>query len=231
MQELYNYAANHLENYDGSHDILHAERVAHNVTKISSQEIFLSSIAGFFHDVCDSKYVNKKESSRQLCFFLKKFYSTQDVKLMIDAIMNVSYTKLKKEGIPKVSPRTLTIWRNVSDADMIEAMGITGCIRTLMYQGKKESNIEDALNYIKTDLVNCHNYMASQVAIRESLLRKKSMERFVYEAECSDDISAIAYEIMLDGHRMISFEEVIEDRIIKNGIDWMIDELRREFSF
>ena len=231
MENIYKYAQQELKSYDGSHDILHAERVANNVRKIASEEIRLSCLAGFFHDVCDPKYVSKKESIRKLSTFLNTQYPSNEVKHIVDAIMNVSYTKLKNEGEPKINGRTYKIWRNVSDADMMEAMGITGCIRTLMYQGKKENNLNKALNYIEHELSKCHEYMVYSLAIKESLLRKSSMEKFVHQAKSDRNIIEVANNIMSDGNQMKSFENVIQTRIINNNIDWMVKDLKREFTF
>lgn len=231
MQKLYKYAQQELKNYDGSHDIIHAERVASNVLKIASGEVKLSCIAGFFHDVCDPKYVSKHESTRKLSTFLNTQFQDTEVKQIIDAIINISYTKLKNEGAPILDETAYKIWRNVSDADMMEAMGITGCIRTLMYQGRKENDLKKALNYIQYELSTCHKYMVSSLAVQESLLRKKSMEKFVKDAKCDCHIIEIANSIMSDGNEMKSFEYVVNTRIIENNIDWMVYELKREFDF
>ena len=206
--DLVTYASDALRAYDGSHDIFHAKKVATNVLKFSKCHIVLSMIAGFLHDTCDSKYVDKETSINDLEIFLNKYWKIEETNDIICAIQNVSYTMLKKRGVPyMISPRSLQIWRNVSDADMIEAMGMTGIIRTLLHQGYKEQNLENAFDYIKFELFGCVDYISNEFAKAEALKRLDTMSLFFSLKD--ENLEILSHSIMMEGTLKTPFLEVV----------------------
>ena len=232
MNSILKYTETQLQGYDGSHDIFHAIQVAFNVCKIAEEELKLSVFAALLHDTCDPKYVNKEERLEETKKFLNNYLTHNEIEDVLDAIKYTSYSKLKNEGIPKLSTtRSQKIWRNVSDADMLEAIGITGVIRTLMYQGFKEKNLDHALNYMRNELTHCDKYIEKEVAKNEANNRKKTMEKFL--SNINDvNVHNLAEIFMLEGAKRTPFLKVLQkcNKEITN-IPWLHSKLEEEISF
>tara|TARA_Y100000746_G_C15444633_1_gene424429 strand:- start:858 stop:1586 length:729 start_codon:yes stop_codon:yes gene_type:complete len=232
MNEILSYTEKQLKNYDGSHDIFHAIQVAFNVCKIAKEEVRLSVFAALLHDTCDPKYVNKEHRLKETRHFLLKHLRESEIEDVLDAINNTSYSKLKREGVPKLkTSRSRKIWRNIADADMLEAMGVTGVIRTLMYQGFKEKNLGQALTYMNDELTDCEKYIKNEVAKKEARDRKNTMEQFLANMY-KKEVKKIAETFMIEGSQKSSFLKVLQkhSQDIKS-IPWLHSKLEEEIFF
>jgi len=210
MNPILTYTEIKLKHYDGSHDIFHAIQVAFNVCKIAKEEVRLSVFAALLHDTCDPKYVNKEERLVETKCFLKKYLEEKEIQDILEAIDNTSYTKLKKEGAPILkTERSQKIWRNLADADMLEAIGITGVIRTLMYQGFKEMHLGQAINYMQNELTHCDEYIENEIAKKEAQKRRKRMQYFLSNIN-KDNVKSLAQIFMMEGSQKTSFVNVLQ---------------------
>ena len=236
---LLRYATEALSGYDGSHDIFHAKKVVSNVLHIAEKEVKLSAIAALFHDTCDSKYVDKQSALKALSHFLNSHFCDlreDEVKSVSEVIEHVSFSKLKRLGPPQFqNERNACIWRNVSNADMLEAIGITGAIRTLMYQGHKENNLDQAINYIRNDLLMCSEYIrehsSEKKAESEALKRRDRMRQFVDAVDTNASIVELCFNLMAEGGKKTPFISVLKSYATDLArhpwlIQGLIDELR-----
>ena len=209
--EIVDFVSRKLLNYDGSHDFYHAKRVVYNTLHASNRlNRELCCICALTHDVCDTKYVNKEQSLNELHTFLINYTSSNKAEQIKNIVRNISYTKLKKDGEPILTPRLLNIWRIVSQADMLEAMGIVGVMRTIIYQGYKNESLDNALNYIEYDLVNCVQYMKYTSFIQEAEHRHVVMKDLITRMRIENTKEQqFAYHLLNYGHRKLSFDSII----------------------
>tara|TARA_B110000046_G_C12992262_1_gene398356 strand:- start:54 stop:830 length:777 start_codon:yes stop_codon:yes gene_type:complete len=172
---------------DGSHDIQHVRSVVHNVATVlrakygdanapGTQHIRrLSEAAAWVHDVCDRKYAGKIQCSvKELYALLLRTLDQPDACLVFEAASHVSFSRLRRLGAPQLPLLSSIVWRIVSEADMLEAMGVTGMIRTMMYQGAVHKTVDDALSYadnVLTQRVYCIKYSKKEAYVRLSRMR------------------------------------------------------------
>jgi len=223
-----------LENYDGSHDFFHAIRVGSNAMKMKPQHIDLTLIAALLHDTCDPKYVNKKKALLTIETFLKYYLDSSEIDDIKRAIEQVSFTRLKVNGVPTFATnRSLNIWKIVSQADMLEALGVTGVVRTLMYQGQKENKLEDALDYCRYELIKCVDFITYSQMQEEARKRKISMLKLVNDIKSNDSLHMIAEFIMNSGASKRSFMFVINNifKLLDAKCMWIEKEYNREVNF
>lgn len=229
--ELNEFCKSALKNYDGSHDLFHAHKVACNAFKVSTDEINLSIIAAFLHDTCDPKYVSKQEALEKIKIFLMNYLSLYEIEDICDAIKHTSFSTLKKKGEPICqTERSYKIWRNIADADMMEALGIIGVFRTLMYQGFKERNISDAIDYITN--MECEKYIANHMSIEEVKRRTQNTTKFLKEYQYDEKIRTLASNIMNEGALKTGFLEAIEKHMEEIRMtEWIWTELLKDMKY
>lgn len=207
---LLNYLKYSLRNHDGSHDIYHSYRVLKNLCKYYKVDKY-NSIACLFHDTCDSKYTDKYEKLKELKKVLTEtsYYNIQEIDDITKAIEHVSYKKLIKYGEPKfLNKRSFKIWREVSDADMLDAIGKNGLIRCLLYEGYTGNlNLDSALDYITIKLRNIDYY----ISVRDENIssRKNEMIKYAENIRNSENLRILAKDIMLDGYKRKSYDTII----------------------
>lgn len=209
---LLNYLKYSLRNRDGSHDINHSYRVLKNLCKYYEVDKY-NSIACLFHDSCDPKYTDKYEKLTELKKVLTEstHYDTSEINDITSAIEHISYKKLIKEGEPKfLNERSFRIWRQVSDADMLDAIGKYGLIRCLLYEGYTENlDLDAALDYITIKLRNIDYY----ISIRDENITSLKNEMIYYAENIrnSEKLRIIANNIMLEGYKKKSFDKIFID--------------------
>lgn len=178
------FVDNRLKHYDGSHDVEHARRVFKNCSFLSSNTrgcelVFLASYA---HDACDHKYGNVNDLQELLlCACLKDNMKYEDTMMVTSIVGNISYSNLRSRGVPNLSSNILTKWRIVSDADILEAMGITGIVRTIMYQAFKKKPLNETFTYIEGPLFECIQHLYHKKSRKEGHIRHDFMVSFMLE--------------------------------------------------
>jgi HD superfamily phosphodiesterase len=233
IPELNAFCKESLQKYDGSHDLFHAQKVACNAFKISKHEAYLSVIAAFLHDTCDPKYVSKQYGLNRIKEFLSIFLCIDEIDDICDAIQHTSFSKLKRNGLPLCSTsRSFKIWRNLADSDMLEALGIIGVFRTLMYQGFKQKNINEAIYYISNNIIECDKYITSKELENEVQRRKKNTAKFLQEYDKHAKVQDIANKIMHEGTLKTSFLKTIEKHMKElQAIGWLWIELAKDIAY
>ena len=167
--------------YDGSHDAEHAERVARNAARLCARADLrdVCVAAALAHDTCDPKYVADKEASLEaLRTTLRTAARLPDARarLVVDVVREVSYTELRTRGPPRhLGADAYYAWSVVADADMLEAMGVVGVLRTLMYQGYARRPLDAAVDYAEAHLVSCAEHMSHAAARAEAAERARTM--------------------------------------------------------
>ena len=240
---VYAFTKQKLNLYDGSHDITHAKRVLCNAYRIWVSERMhitrttdLVLLAAFTHDTCDHKYGDTMCMAQKLqnAMCLENLRSSE-IEVVISVVCNISYSRLKSIGNPKMPSHSLRVWKIVSDADILEAMGATGIMRTLMYQGWKGRNFEEACQYITTNLLECEDYLHTACAKQEGRIRTSHMDYMMKQSkdEHVNDLFQIIYN---HGRAQTSFQtlySVLSNRDINICIpvSHFIDNLRRECEF
>ena len=199
--------------HDGSHDFEHAKRVAANTKQLISDQDPLYHCAmacAWLHDVCDKKYTNPERAIKTInrhCRRQKFAHSS----LLEQVIKNVSYSKLRLVGPPQLDEIALKVWNIVSQSDMIEALGITGIMRTLLYQGSRNNHISGAIGYIKNSLLDCAHYITiNPIMEKEALQRKKSMLEWLNAFDQNNkSVVELSVQFVLFGKRCASFDEAV----------------------
>ena len=175
-------------NRDKSHGIDHIQKVLTNVDKISKNYIFsereniILRTCTLLHDAYDHKYFQKPEDiiniKEKISDDLIKFgLSWNEIQIIFIIIDNISFSKEKSQKnryydlISLLSPNMVNIRNIVSDSDKIEALGIEGIHRMILYSIHKFDKISSKIiiddikqlcknklyilvsdNYIRTDL-------------------------------------------------------------------------------
>jgi HD superfamily phosphodiesterase len=144
-------------NRDRSHGVDHIQKVLKNVDKISKHFIFSSRenvilrACALLHDAYDHKYFQKPEDIRnikeKISDDLTKFgLSWNEIQIIFIIIDNVSFSKEKAQRdryydlVALLSPNIVNIRNIVSDSDKIEALGIEGIQRMILYSVHKISD-------------------------------------------------------------------------------------------
>lgn len=181
--------------HDSSHDMAHVRAVVRLTNtfclapeiELSNSDIAVADAAAWLHDLLDRKYVEDVDS------VAAELQGSLVVSGLLDAVQSsravaiaksISFSsRVLRHG---KSPEELTgvdtvLYFYVSDADMLEAMGCIGVIRTCIFQAihKKDSSIESALDYILSTLTRCANYMRHPCAVAAAAARRDDMMRIV----------------------------------------------------
>ena len=182
------------KSYDASHDSVHASNVARLSSHIMQHDLpnadkfIRDAVIGlaWTHDVCDRKYNdNKKNAIDQVvnkCKDLKM--SLKAVKIIEKVLPHISFSKRLEQGEPTDLTKTeLTVYHLVSDADMLEAMGAIGVVRTFMYQAVMNNPSQSALTHITSKLFQCNDYLTYPWSKAEGAIRLARMKRICEELE------------------------------------------------
>ena len=81
----------------------------------------------------------------------------------------MSFSQRRRNGDPNLDTELLKIYFIVSDADMLESMGLVGFLRTFMYQAVHSSKTSTAYEFIQNQLIHCNNYLYSSWAKKKEL--------------------------------------------------------------
>ena len=147
------FVKEHMRDFDASHDYSHIERVVALARKILAAEQQDSPhiqynptvviIGALMHDAADSKYLELLSQSSNIdpnTFIhdtLLTLGASSDLATAVQAIVqNVSYFKERRdpEGI-QIVLRDYPELRIVQDADRLDAIGLVGTMRTIVYGG------------------------------------------------------------------------------------------------
>ena len=89
--------------------------------------------------------------------------------------------RVARGGAPPadLAPDDVALYLLVSDADMLEAMGAVGVVRTSVYQSTRFAGapgaIESALDYVEETLVRCQELLRHPRAVAEGARRLEAM--------------------------------------------------------
>jgi HD superfamily phosphodiesterase len=149
-------------NRDKSHGIDHIQKVLKNVNIISKQfdfssrEVIILRTCSLLHDAYDHKYFQKDDDiisiKQKISIDLTKFgLSWNEIQVIFIIIDNISFSKEKNRRAKKkyryseldelLSSKMILIRNIVSDADKIEALGVEGISRMILYSIHKTKNI------------------------------------------------------------------------------------------
>lgn len=184
------------------HGADHSIRVYEFAMKICDTEPYadrkIVTLASLLHDVDDYKFFGKEskdlDNARQI---MKKYNITKDVEdRVIYIIKNMGFSKRLKGIVPDTIEGKI-----VSDADMLDAMGAIGMVRTIEYNYSKngqffkedlfpELNVtsesystppekSSVVNHCFEKLLKIHNIVYTDFAKKEGLKRNKTMINFL----------------------------------------------------
>ncbi len=190
------WAIKRLEDHDASHDAVHASNVARICNLIMTEDLEFNGDAAvreailsiaWTHDICDQKYVssNKEDVVCEICTTLDQLglqpRSLEIVKAVVGTISFSARLTRVAEGSGTGEPRdlfgdNLLAYRVVSDADMLEAMGIVGIVRTFMYQAVMKHTSGSAFSHIQTRLLRCKDYLHFKWSVQEGTSRYAAMQ-------------------------------------------------------
>jgi|TARA_Y100000992_G_scaffold163474_1_gene109655 HD superfamily phosphodiesterase len=107
---------------------------------IKDERIIYTS--ALLHDMCDKKYMPEMDGIKDIKHFLKSnAYYDEEIDSIISIISNVSYSKIKKNGMPNLNTNQYA-FNIVRESDLLCAYDVDRCIIYDMM--KKGSRYEDA---------------------------------------------------------------------------------------
>ena len=167
-----------------------------------------------YSDACD---LEKVTSLRDAC--VAADYPLPVAESIAKVASAISFSKRLKRGVPSDFDEVeLEAYHSVSDADMLEAMGSTGVVRTFVYQAcMGNGSAKDALQHVQNKLTLCDSYMwyaasqkeskrrlATMLLICHELQREQSSKRPLCDAHL--DSRTRARGGVDDGHRLLTRE-------------------------
>ena len=183
-------------NRDKSHGIDHIQKVLTNVDKISKNYIFsereniILRTCTLLHDAYDHKYFQKPEDiiniKEKISDDLIKFgLSWNEIQIIFIIVDNISFSKEKAQKnryydlISLLSPNMVKIRNIVSDSDKIEALGIEGIHRMILYSIHKFDKISSKtiIDDIKLLCKNKLYILVSDNYIRTDIGREIASEK------------------------------------------------------
>lgn len=196
IDRLAKWAEEQLRDHDASHDAIHAANVARlsewlMATDLPATRPMLRDavlVVAWTHDICDAKYVSNKASKIDeivaQCALIG--FDDQTIGLVRQVVGLISFSaRLCRIQVgasgdpPELHGDALTAYRVVSDADMLEAMGATGVIRTFMYQAVKGQTSYSAGVHIREKLLKCRDHLYHAAAQKEGATRHEQMKLIV----------------------------------------------------
>ena len=191
-------------NRDKSHGIDHIQKVVVNVEKISQnyilsqREKYILRVSALLHDAYDHKYVidNKeiikiKENIHNDLINLG--FTWNEIQIIFIIIDNISFSKEKEnrysELLSLLSIKIIHIRNIVSDADKIEALGLEGIYRMILYSTHKNKNItiNELIYEIKKICTNKLYILISENYIRTDIGRKIALKKLEEMKEITDN--------------------------------------------
>jgi hypothetical protein len=132
-------------NIDESHSLKHSMDVFHTANKIYNSELqnspYLSTqktiidVSAILHDMCDKKYVDEYQSTREMNIYMQPYITTAEMVMVNTIISTMSYSTVNKKGFP-VIPEYQLAYHIVREADLLCAFDPDRCI---MYGMMKEN--------------------------------------------------------------------------------------------
>ena len=188
------WVSNQMSEYDASHDIVHIDNVVHHATNIlkenncsENSNLYMATIlCSLAHDICDRKYVrNVKNKLNSILLILSRLHVNENVVKTVEKVIpRISFSKRLKDGEPlDLSSDELFVYKVVSDADMLEAMGATGVVRTYMFQAVHGHTAKGAWIHTTDTLFRCIDYLVFPYSLKEGKIRLERMKRICLELE------------------------------------------------
>lgn len=141
-QKVINFVKENTKQFDASHDLQHALKVAKNTIKILNRKDVL--YLALLHDVCDHKYPEsmlRKDLSEWINSNLEEY------KYIDNLIDKVSFSYQQKNMNEKINPELQLILDVVRDADRLESLGHVGVERLELYSKRINRSQEDCIQY------------------------------------------------------------------------------------
>lgn len=216
-ERIKSFVDNRVSLYDGSHDITHAARVAlnaHHLLPKTTRHARVAIIAAYAHDACDKKYGSVDEMLSELfraC--MEDGLSHSESCTVMFIVKFISFTRLLEYGSPKadLASSDLRLWSYVSDSDVLESMGATGVVRTLMYQGSKRADAETAINYMEDKLLKCVHFLNHPASIAEGCIRTKTMTMWIhaYRKGKTANVESVVMFLLRAGERHDAYDATL----------------------
>lgn len=181
-----------LSAHDASHDVVHARNVARIASDILRTDVWetivdpdarrtLSDVCRYtamVHDFCDRKYaLDVGERVREIGLALRDCGVDDEVRERVCLVAPlISFSRRKEHGPPAGLDETnMRAYLVVSDADMLEAMGITGFARTFMFQAASGRTSAGAYEYVRDNLFLCEEFLHHEYSKSEGRRRASKM--------------------------------------------------------
>jgi len=137
-----------LYNFDESHALKHSMDVYNFANKIyeSEKELnpFLENqkeiiyVSAIIHDMCDKKYMSEIDGINMIKTYLSNYMSLQNIDIISNIILTMSYSKVKLNGYPDIGEYQLA-YHIVREADLLSSYDIN---RSIIYSMYKENNYD-----------------------------------------------------------------------------------------
>ena len=190
----------------GSDHVMRVYKIAINLAKVEGANQDIVGLAALLHDCDDYKLFGQEVAdnlSNSKSIMVKHGIDNNKQDIVLDIISNMGYSKSIKGIRPKSKEGQI-----VSDADMLDAIGATGTVRTLSYaltrcqkyntpifdekvfpeldlsmeEYKKPDRLSDNfINHYFEKLLRLRDMMFTESAVKEAEIRHKFMVDFLYQ--------------------------------------------------
>ena len=183
------------EGRDASHDLRHAAVVAATTARlcrtppsaVAPADARVAAGAAWVHDALDAKYrpTRRARAAVRRALVGAGLLDAASAERAVRIGERISFSaRVARGGAPPADlpPADVPLYLLVSDADMLEALGAAGVVRTSVYQSSRHGGapgaIEAALDYVEGTLVRCRDLMTHPDAAAEATRRVATMRLF-----------------------------------------------------
>jgi hypothetical protein len=171
---------------DSSHNMEHVDFVVEWVKKIiPSRSYRIGVAAAYLHDINDTKYelAVKREDIFEVLTSIG--LTEEEATSSLNVSQSISFSRRLHQGVPILTPLEMESYFAISDADMLDAMGVIGLIRTCVFHShhRNRNSLKGAIDYVHKVLVKCNDFMHYSQSIEESKVRLIRMNSFLKDIQ------------------------------------------------
>jgi hypothetical protein len=171
-----------MRNKDAAHDMVHVRNVVAHYRCIASSPGFtehmrlVGELVALGHELCDDAKDGMLARVRKVLTGLG--FSASVVGSAVHLIPLVSCARRTERDLPALFDEETAIYLAVSDADMLESLGVVGFARSFACRAQSSpGEMLSALRHVEDVLLLCEEYMTSDYAKEEAAKRAATMRQ------------------------------------------------------
>ncbi|KAJ5714316.1 uncharacterized protein N7483_011497 [Penicillium malachiteum] len=206
FKELQVEVTDYMNNFDGSHDMTHIQRVLKNAHEVTMGEqkrhpevaydFALIFFGALLHDVGDQKYskpgqditkmvqeliISKVENSPENIIFAEK---VQKICTGVSYSSEIKNLQAVQDAIKEIPELAI-----VQDADRLDSIGAAGIGRTFTFSGAKNRNMQDSRDLFSHKLVKLEGLMKTETG--REIAHERTQRLLAFQTWWDEEIAVL----------------------------------------